>query len=230
MLSITRTDSPDDDDRALERRLSLEIEAIPQVLAAAVWLEDRDRLRTAYLAVEAGTHTRTIRDAALDLIRTRDVRCTPDQVHIGVPDPERAGQADRATRSPAGRPDDALDALEVHRSENHVRCVVRLVSGGGRYEGEARELDTESGRARAAARATLAALETADGAIRLGLEGAIILQMFGRAYVFVSVEAATARDQQSLPGVVALERSTEEAAALATLRALKGWMDPIHDR
>src|SRR6185503_14249637 len=64
-----------------------------------------------------------------------------------------------------------LAGLDIIRSGAHVTAKVKLVRLGESFESECQELDTETGRARAAARATLAAAEKASTMARLGLEG-----------------------------------------------------------
>jgi hypothetical protein len=87
-------------------------------------------------------------------------------------------------------------------------------------------MDSATGRARAAARATLAAAEFACADISLGLEGIAIIELFSRRYVVASIEAAHQRDFVMLAGLVTLEanRAVEDAAVLATLRAIDRWL------
>ncbi len=87
-------------------------------------------------------------------------------------------------------------------------------------------MDSPTGRARAAARATLAAAEQAAPGIQLGLEAITIVELFSRRYVAASVEAAVHREFLLLAGLVTLEnnRSVEDAAVLATLRAIDRWL------
>ncbi len=94
------------------------------------------------------------------------------------------------------------------------------------FRGESSELDTPAGRARAAARATLGAAAQSVENVSFGLEGAAFVEVFGRRYIAVSVEAAHRRRFIILSGIVALDaaRSPEEAAALATLRAVDRWI------
>jgi hypothetical protein len=101
-----------------------------------------------------------------------------------------------------------------------------LRRGDQSFRGEAAEIESPTGRARAAARATLgAAAQAIDGMI-FGLEGIALMDFFGRAYCVVSVEAAHQRRFIILSGIVAIDasRSPEEAAALAALRAIDRWI------
>lgn len=127
--------------------------------------------------------------------------------------------------SPSGR-FLVLAALDLRRSNQEVHCRVELRQGLNSFQGEAREMDSPTGRARAAARATLAAAEQAVPGIQLGLEGVTIVDLFSRRYVAASVEAAFHREFILLAGLVTLEnnRSVEDAAALATLRAIDRWI------
>ena len=87
-------------------------------------------------------------------------------------------------------------------------------------------MDSPTGRARAAARATLAAAEQVATGASFGLEGVAVIDLFSRKYVAVSVEAAQNRQFVLLSGMVTLEptRAVEDAAVLATLRAIDRWI------
>jgi hypothetical protein len=119
-----------------------------------------------------------------------------------------------------------LRDLAVSRAGNRVACRVRLSRGASAFEGEAREPDTELGRARAAARAALAAAEQVAPDVALGLEGLAITEFFRRRYIAVSVEGSSGRRHAVLSGMVAIDpaRSAEEASALATLHAIDRWL------
>lgn len=120
-----------------------------------------------------------------------------------------------------------LRGLQLERGNREIHCRVQLARNEKIYHGEAREMDSASGRARAAARATLAAAEQVGQGVSLGLEGVAMLDLFSRSYVVVSVEAALDRDFVLLAGLVTLEptRAVEDAAVLATLRAIDRWIE-----
>ena len=119
-----------------------------------------------------------------------------------------------------------MSAISLQRANQEVHCRVELKQGTRAFTGEAREMDSPIGRARAAARATLAAAEQAVAGIQLGLEGVTVVDLFSRRYVATSVEAAYQREFLLLAGLVALDgnRSVEDAAVLATLRAIDRWL------
>ena len=119
-----------------------------------------------------------------------------------------------------------LSGFQLERANREIHCRVQLSQGGRIYHGEAREMDSPSGCARASARATLAAAEQVASNINLGLEGVAIVDLFSRSYVVVSVEAAQDRNFVLLAGLVTLEanRAVEDAAILATLRAIDRWI------
>jgi hypothetical protein len=131
-----------------------------------------------------------------------------------------------ATASPTGIRFLLLLDLSVQRTGSRVSCKVRVERGTELFHGEAIELDTEAGRTRAAARATLSAAEGAAQQLALGLEGTLLLDMFGRKYVAASIEAAIDRRFAVLAGLVPVDpaRSVEEAACLAALRAIDRWI------
>jgi hypothetical protein len=116
--------------------------------------------------------------------------------------------------------------IQLERSGQDVHCRVELQRGRINFQGEAREMDTPTGRARAAARATLAAAEAACPGTTLGLEGVAVVDLFSRRYVAASIEAAQKREFALLAGLVTLEpnRAVEDAAVLATLRAIDRWL------
>jgi hypothetical protein len=119
-----------------------------------------------------------------------------------------------------------LRDISVSRAGNRVACRVRLTRDHAVFDGEAREPDTELGRARAAARATMAAAEQAAHEIALGLEGLVLNDLFHRRYIAVSIEGTSGRRHALLSGLVPIDpgRSTEEAAAMATLHAIDRWI------
>lgn len=119
-----------------------------------------------------------------------------------------------------------LTGLQLERGNREIHCRVQLARASKVYHGEAREMDSPSGRARAACRATLAAAEQVGDRINLGLEGVTVVDLFARKYVAVSVEAARDREFVLLAGMVTLEptRALEDAAVLATLRAIDRWI------
>ncbi|MFW5950595.1 MAG: hypothetical protein ACOCVZ_00615, partial [Gemmatimonadota bacterium] len=148
----------------------------------------------------------------------------PARGHAGAP----SGQETRHPRHQDTAPADprfTLEGVDVHRSHGRAECTVRLRLGGRSSAGAARESDTGAGRARAAARAALAAVETLDPALRLGLHGIRRVDLFGHGAIVVLVEATAGRSHEHLPGSALLDRSEEEAAALATINALREWME-----
>lgn len=221
--------------RHLEVALAEEIERLPGVVAAAIQLDPDAELREVYIAATPDTAVPTLRQAAAEALSHHGYAVTPDLIRVGridEPPPPLAPQAPEPTSgAPAAEQQEPpavpgrfliLESVEIETAGKHIQCTVRLVRHGEPLEGSYRELDTELGRARAAARATLAASEKASPSA-LGLEGAAIVEIFGRRYVIVSVEATAARRFVNLVGILALDasRPIEEAAALATLRAIE---------
>lgn len=190
-----------------------ELERLPGVLAATVFDDTPDGPRV-YLATRADADADTLRAATVALLRDRGLDARPDRVHIAAP-PRRPVHA--------GFPRVSLDSLDVHRTANRAECVVRLRTPSRSTAGAASEPDTRPGRARAAARATLQAAEALDPDLRFGLHGVHIAELFGHDSLTVLVEAAVGRSHDHLPGTALVLRSVEEAAALATLQALRSW-------
>jgi hypothetical protein len=119
-----------------------------------------------------------------------------------------------------------LAGVQMERGHNEIHCRVHLTGNGKTYHGEAREMDTPTGRARASARATLAAAEQVVTGLSLGLEGVTMVDLFSRSYIVVSVEAAHNRQFAQLAGLVNVEpsRPIEDATVLATLSAIDRWI------
>ena len=249
-----------EDPRNIESEAAAQLERLPGVLAAAVWVGQYPRVREVYLAAAAGVSVPDLREAVRNVLRDNGLVCPPDVIQIGVlespterapademarSEPAEAAGPAEAARGPAAPPgqasaepaaDDAalpppwqgrflvLSSLEVRRAGNEVTCRVEILRVGEILTGEAREIDTPTGRARAAARAVLQATSGVARGTALSLEGALVLELFGRKYAAVSVEAATARRTTLLSGLVPIDRSIEDAACLATLGAIERWL------
>lgn len=190
------------------------LERLPGVLAASALLDPPHGPRI-YIATSADADAGALRGAATAILRDHGVSAPPDRLHVGT--------APAPVRSPGALPRFSLDGLEVQRSDQSVRCTVRLRSAARTVEGSAAEPDTRSGRARAAVHACLRAAETLDPDLRLGLEGVRVLDLFGHQGVLVLLEATAGRTHVHLPGTALAERSVEEAGCLATLGALRSW-------
>ncbi|HEY8469375.1 MAG TPA: hypothetical protein VIL18_07025 [Longimicrobiales bacterium] len=243
--------------RDLELKAAADLEQIPGVLAAAVWIGQAPQVREVYIAAAPGTSIPDLKRATHEVLRANGLVCPSEVIQIGVldgtmeppaaeaqPTTPRGETAGPRAEAPAEPPQPAQEApaleepgippwhgrffilsgLEVRRAENYVTCRVRLLRVGETLTGEAREIDTPAGRARAAARATVHAVASGARGTALSLEGALLVELFGRQYVAVSVEAATARRSALLSGLVVVERSIEDAACLATLSAVERWL------
>ena len=195
--------------------LGPEIERLPGVLAATVFSDARTGPRV-YLAVRDDADRDAIAATTLALLRDRGLDTTPDRLHIGT--------APATPPAPTALPPLTLDSLEVHRADNRVQCTIRIRAGERTPAGTAAEPDTAAGRARATARAVLAAVETLDPDLRLGLHAARIDELAGFDTLSVLIEATVGRTQVQLPGTALIDRSIEHAAALAALQALRTWV------
>ncbi|MFZ9898247.1 MAG: hypothetical protein ACO3F5_02265 [Gemmatimonadaceae bacterium] len=106
-----------------------------------------------------------------------------------------------------------------------VTCRVTLRVGGESYAGEAEEgVPSDRNRVEVAARAAVAALGlavTARGV--LALEGARVLSMFDREFVFVGLVVREGREQKMFTGTCEVRDSVETAAVLAVLDATNRW-------
>ena len=131
------------------------------------------------------------------------------------PTPPRA--AAPATKQPRRVVYVQYDAKASAPMDSHCRVV--LMRGDEQLTGTSTGVNTAQGRADAAARAVLHALQSGGGMRGVGLEGTALIQAHGRTYVLVAARLVTGRQTRSLTGIATLNRSPEEAAIFAALQA-----------
>ncbi len=102
-------------------------------------------------------------------------------------------------------------------------CSVTVQADGQTITGNGTGANTPQGRAEAAARALFDALTSADEHLRVGLEGAVLIEANGKAFVLVAAHGRRGRESHLLTGVAVVNRSPEEAAILAGLQATNRW-------
>jgi hypothetical protein len=117
--------------------------------------------------------------------------------------------------------------VEVRRSRTKgVTCRVTLRKGDQVFVGEAEGMENERLRIELAARATLTALQQAEGESRvLALEGCKSIDAFEREFVFVGITARAGRDTMLLTGSAEVRESPETAGVLAVLDATNRWVE-----
>lgn len=219
---------PTADRHEAELRIGTELERLPGVITAAAWLADSTRLRDVRIHILPGAAPTIISNAASGVLRALGIAFDPGTVRITtvvlpetmeLPTPVEGGSNRMLL----------LHDLTLSRTGSHVSCRIALMRRGTIATGEAHELDTATGRVRATASATLRAAEQAFEKLALGLEGASVVNLFGRNYGVVSVEAAIGRTSATLSGIVAVDngRAAEEAVCLATLRAIDRWLSGV---
>jgi hypothetical protein len=109
------------------------------------------------------------------------------------------------------------DARATAPLDSHCRVV--LLRGDDELTGTATGVNTPQGRADAAARAVIEALQSGGGMKGVGLEGTALVQANGKTYVLVSARMVNGRHTRTLTGIAMLGRSPEEAAIFAALQA-----------
>jgi hypothetical protein len=223
---IDDANAPHDVAHDLELWLVHAIEQLPGVLAAAVWLADLKRVRAIHITAAPNASGIIITNAIAQILRRHGLQYTPDGIRVAFRDETRRKRESEEVPTPGAGRFLVLQDLTINRTGSRVTCRVSISRGTQTLEGEAVELDTEAGRARAAARATLVAAEKAGENLALGLEGTHLVDMFGRKYVAASVEAAIERRFALLAGLVPIDpaRSLEEAACMAALHAIDRWI------
>jgi len=214
---------PTADRHQTELRAITEIERLPGVIAAAVWLRHDASLREARVHIMPGAAPTIVTNAVSRVLQALAVSYEARDIRtLAATLPDDGALHEHAT---SGR-FLLLHDLSITRTGAHVSCRVELIHNDTVAAGEARELDTTAGRARAAAAATLRAAEQAAPRAALGLEAAVFVNMFEREYAVVAVEACIGRKVANLSGMVELDpaRAPEEAACLAALRAIDRWL------
>ncbi len=102
---------------------------------------------------------------------------------------------------------------------------VRVALHDQEFVGEAMGADVPGARVEVAARATLAALQRAEGnRVELALQGAKVVRAFDRGVVVVGVYGLNERDVTFLVGASLVRDSIEHSAILATLQATGRWL------
>ncbi|GAC1652008.1 MAG: hypothetical protein NVS4B3_13600 [Gemmatimonadaceae bacterium] len=119
-----------------------------------------------------------------------------------------------------------FEDVEVRRSRTKgVACRVTLKKGDESFVGEAEGIENERSRIELAARATLAAIASADPGERgLALDGVKMIEAFDREFVFVGITARVGRESALLTGSCEIKDSPETASALAVLDSTNRWM------
>ena len=200
-------------------QLSVELERLPGVIAASVWLDGAGGVQQVRVHTQPGASATILAHTIARVLEQRGLSLDPAALRI-------VQVAALGEQAPAAARFLVLHDISLARQGSRVTSQVRLACGSVIVSGEASELDTESGRARAAATATLRAAEATREDLALGLEQIGVLPVFGRRYLVVSVEAAVQRRFAQLSGMVLIDpaRSLEEAASMATLRAIERWV------
>jgi hypothetical protein len=209
------------DAHELELRLMMEIERLPGVIAAGVWL-DGTTVRDLRIHSQPGASSTILANAIARVVEKHSVTLDPRTLRIVT---ANIANSDDNPVLTGGR-FLILQDIGLKRDGSRVSCHVRLAHEAGVVTGEATELDSEAGRARAAALATLHAAENTTEGLVLGLEGLSVISLFGKRYVAVSIEAAIKRRFATLSGMAPMDpaRPLEEAACLAALRAIDRWI------
>lgn len=218
---------------------------LPSVLGAYVSEDMEGHPREIHLLVSDGPDPASLARDIRGLLEER-LGIPIDQRVISIaqlapePDPElapesvegeewvRAPQSRTAPEPQATPPADSrpvFAGLESTTTSGHVTVGVRLELHGGESEGFAEAVDTQPGRARAAATATLRSATEApwNEDLNLELDFASIVQALDGEYVLVSVlgmATRLGRRPLALVGAHPVESDVESAAALATLKAI----------
>lgn len=207
---------------------------LPSVVGAFVREDVHGHPREVHLLVGPGPNVRLFARDVRSLLEERlgvpvDQRVIsiaqivdPDARHEAPVSLEAAPTPQPVTPAP-GRV--VFSAAEARVRDGRVEVVVSLERDGQEYLGDATELESPQGRARAAAAATLRALsESLEARVQLDLESASVIRALDREFVVVAVSAhgpALGRQPRALVGAHPTEYDDVAiAGALATLKAV----------
>ena len=134
---------------------------------------------------------------------------------------------DEAVRTRANQRVVVFQGLEVRPAERAQRLVVRVRLSFEDKQAEAEEqgTDTVRNRVEAAARAAAGCLDDLLPDNSIALEGAQLVEAFGRNFVLVAVHGLGGREAQLLTGTCEIRESAERSAVLAILDATNRWVD-----
>jgi hypothetical protein len=151
------------------------------------------------------------------IISVAQLRSDADTPFAARTKPAPARATTPATKQPRRVVYVQYDAKASAPMDSHCRVV--LMRGDEQLTGSATGVNTTQGRADAAARAVLHALQSAGGMRGVGLEGTALVQAHGKTYVLVAARLVSGRNTRTLTGIASLSRSPEEAAIFAALQA-----------
>lgn len=146
--------------------------------------------------------------------------------------PEIPGLAGTPQDGEAWSPQSPIPRRHLYRGFESARLIphrfharVRVGLRDQEFVGEAEGADVPGARVEVAARATLAALQKAEGnRVELALQGAKVVRAFDRSVVVVGIYGLNHRDVTFLVGASLARDSIEHAAILATLQATGRWL------
>jgi hypothetical protein len=210
---------------------------LPSVLGAYVSEDMEGHPREVHLLIEKGPDVADLAREVHGLLEKRlgipvdrrviSIAQLARDLESGAAADDADGQATDTWGS--GRP--IFAGLESTTTSSHVRVGVRLEWRGDKSTGYGEGVDTSSGRARAAAEATLCSAVQAPWTDGLGLEleFASIVQALDGNYVLVSALAVAdylGRRPLTLVGAHPVAGDVESAAVLATLKAVNRTLAP----
>ncbi|MFQ5551879.1 MAG: hypothetical protein ACE5FJ_11650 [Gemmatimonadales bacterium] len=133
-----------------------------------------------------------------------------------------------AVKAKASRREVVFGRLEVGGLERQrVKFGLTLRVDGEEVVAEEVSADTSRARVQAAARVAVKAVDgiLPDGTV--DLEGAVMVEAFGRRFVFVGVSIVVSRETRLATGSCEIREGIEQAAALAALDAMNRWIQVV---
>ncbi len=221
-------------DKGIKETAESVLREMPGVVGAFVQPDAFGHPREIHLLIKPGPRPREFAQHVKGVLESR-LRVPIDQRIISIAqladektDGAEAAPAPAADRPPPPRMDlpftrVRLTAVESEVVASRVTVRVHLLHEGRTIQGLATEFEAGDGRARAAALATLQAVNQISGEqARFGLEFATVVEAVGERYALTSVVVTSphlGRRSLSLAGAHSQDEDIQTASALAVLKA-----------
>jgi hypothetical protein len=215
------------DEQEIKETAESILREMPGVVGAFVQPDAFGKPREVHLLIRPGPRPREFAQHVRSVLESR-LRIPIDQRIISIaqlaaePSPGVA-EVRREPQQEAGLGRLQLVSVESEVAGTRILAGVRLRHLDQEVTGQAVEIEAQDGRCRAAAFASLNAINQLIGEqARFGLDFATVVEAVGGAYALSSLVASSrhlGRRTVSLSGAIRVEEDVETASALATLKA-----------
>lgn len=213
------------------RRAENLLTSLQGVLSARIVVSPLGEVEEVHVLTQGGTPAKqVVRNVESALLAHLGLRVDHRKISVAQTADVRPIDAldQQAVREQAIRRGILFDRLEFRSvAGGRFGIAVTLRVGEAEFNGSSESVDSERARLQSSARATVNALEQVFERGMLELEGAQVVEAFGRRYVFAGVLVSEGRGSVLLTGTCELSETSERAAALAVLDATNRWLSSV---